>query len=416
MPEETVSQRREPDIRGGGGGFGDKETLSFEPAISIRIFVTLFTAVFVTTMGAGFVAPLLPVYASELGAGGMQVGLIFAAFSLTRTLFVPYFGKLADRKGKKRLLSAGLLIYCVVALLYVVWTGVWPLILLRLAQGFASAMILPVAQAYVGEMTPTRKEGRVMGLFNVSLYGGLSVGPLLGGFLKDWIHIDASFGAMGLLTLTGFVLCLLFLPQDGGKAARAGSEGARSSVPYLVLIRIRPVFSLFAFRTCFTTGIGIVWAFLPLLAATRLGLSSSAIGVVVMMNVLVSGILQLPMGYLADRTSKRMLTIIGGLLGAVALVYLERASSFMGLFLINGLLGVAGGISFPAIMAQSVIEGRRASAMGAIMGLLAFAHSLGMLIGPLLAGFLVDLFPSVSIYLTGAGILLAGTVLFWKGG
>ncbi|MBW1870039.1 MAG: MFS transporter, partial [Deltaproteobacteria bacterium] len=44
--------------------------------ISIKIFVTLFMAVFVTTMGAGLVAPLLPVYAHELGAGGLQIGLI----------------------------------------------------------------------------------------------------------------------------------------------------------------------------------------------------------------------------------------------------------------------------------------------------------------------------------------------------
>ena len=58
-------------------------------------------AVFVTTMGAGLVAPLLPVYAHELGAGGLQIGLIFGAFSLTRTIFVPYFGKLSDPEGKK---------------------------------------------------------------------------------------------------------------------------------------------------------------------------------------------------------------------------------------------------------------------------------------------------------------------------
>jgi len=56
-----------------------------------KIFVTLFLAVFVTTMGAGLVAPLLPVYAHDLGAGAFQVGLIFAAFSLTRSLLVPYF-------------------------------------------------------------------------------------------------------------------------------------------------------------------------------------------------------------------------------------------------------------------------------------------------------------------------------------
>ena len=69
------------------------------PVLNFKIFITLFIAIFVTAMGAGFVAPLLPNYAHELGAGGLQIGLIFGAFSLTRTIFVPYFGKTLRFKG-----------------------------------------------------------------------------------------------------------------------------------------------------------------------------------------------------------------------------------------------------------------------------------------------------------------------------
>ena len=117
---------------------------------NVKIFITLIMAVFVTATGAGLVAPLLPVYAHELGAGGLQIGLIFGAFSLTRTLFVPYFGKLSDRKEKKPLLTAGLFIYFMVSFPYIILKSVEMLIVLRLGQGFASAMILPVAQAYIG--------------------------------------------------------------------------------------------------------------------------------------------------------------------------------------------------------------------------------------------------------------------------
>ena len=138
-------------------------------SINLRIFNTLFLAVFVTAMGAGLVAPLLPVYAHELGAGAFQIGLIFGAFSLTRSIFVPYFGKLSDRKGKKPLLTLGLFIYFLLSLIYTISKSVEALIALRLGQGFASAMILPVAQAYVGMITPSHKEGRIMGLFNISL-------------------------------------------------------------------------------------------------------------------------------------------------------------------------------------------------------------------------------------------------------
>jgi len=381
--------------------------------ISIKIFITLFMAVFVTTMGAGLVAPLLPVYAHELGAGGLQIGLIFGAFSLTRTIFVPYFGKLSDRKGKRPLLTVGLFIYFLTSLLYIVSKSVETLILLRLGQGFASAMILPVAQAYVGEITPKGKEGRVMGLFNVSLYGGLSSGPVMGGMVKDWFNIQASFLGMGALTFVGFMLCLIFLPAES-MSEKNGPAGSKASVPYMKLIKIPSVFSIFAFRVCFTTCIGITWAFLPILASTKMALSSSAIGAVVMINVLIAGLLQVPMGYLADRFSKKILTISGGLLAILAVLYLDRTESFGGLILANGILGLAGGVSFPAIMAFGVIEGRRTKAMGSIMGLLALGHSLGMLAGPVLAGALLEFFPFHIIFMFGAIVLIAGTAIFWR--
>ncbi len=378
-----------------------------------KIFITLFSAVFVTTMGAGLVAPLLPVYAHKLGAGAFQIGLVFAAFSLTRTIFVPYFGKLSDQKGKKPLLTTGLLIYFFLSLFYVVSKNVETLILLRLGQGFASAMILPVAQAYVGLITPTKKEGQIMGLFNVSLYGGLSAGPLLGGLVKDWFNIKVSFLSMGALTLIGFFLCLLLLPAET-QPNKQNPVDQKKSTRYLELIRDPSVFSLFMFRACFTTCIGITWTFLPFLASTKFGLSSSAIGFVVMINVLVAGIFQIPMGYLADRFNKRILVISGGILAIMSILYLNIASSFFDIVLANGFLGLAGGISFPAIMAFGVIDGRRTKAMGSIMGLLAMSHSIGMLVGPILAGILIDLFSLGTIFIFGAIILCVGTIIFLR--
>ena len=381
--------------------------------LNLKIFSTLFVAIFVTAMGAGFVAPLLPIYAHELGAGGFQVGLIFGAFSLTRTIFVPYFGKLSDRKRRKPLITTGLFLYFLVSLFYAVSKSVEALILLRLGQGFASAMVLPVAQAYVGDMISPGQEGRVMGLFNISLFGGLSAGPVMGGLIKDWINIQASFTGMGILTFSGFLLCLFMLPAEGVEKSNDPDAGKKPT-DYMDLIKIPSVFSIFIFRTCFTTCIGITWTFLPLLASTRIGLSSSAIGLVVMVNVLISGLLQAPMGYAADRFSKRSLTLFGGFMGLCAMLCLDHADSFAQLLLINGVLGLAGGVSLPAIMAIGVIEGRRLGSMGSIMGLLALGHSIGMLAGPLLGGLLLDFFNFGIIFLSGAVVMVLGTIMFWR--
>lgn len=366
---------------------------------------------FVTTIGVGLVAPLLPVYAHQLGAGAFQIGLIFGAFSLTRSIFVPYFGKLSDKRGKKPFLTAGLFIFFLLSLLYPLSKGVGALILLRLGQGFASAMVLPVAQAYVGMITPSEKEGRVMGLFNISLYGGLSIGPVLGGVVKDWLNIQASFLSMGVLSLLGLTLCISLLPSETTPLETQAPDAA-TTTSYLALARMPLVMSLFAFRACFTTCIGVIWTFLPFLASTELGLSSTAIGFVVMINVLVAGLLQAPMGYAADRFSKKCMVTAGGILAILSFLYLSKAASLGDLLISNGMLGLAGGISFPAIMALGVIEGRKTRAMGALMGLLAMGHSLGMLIGPLLAGVIIDLFSITAMFIIATFILAAGTVIF----
>ena len=131
-----------------------------------------------------------------------------------------------------------------------------------------------------------------------------------------------------------------------------------------------------------------------------------------MISVLVSGVFQTPMGFLADRFSKKLLITLGGILGALSLFLVQTANTFGELFLASGLFGLAGGIAFPALMALGVIEGRRLDAMGSIMGLLAMAHSLGMLIGPLIAGFIIDLFSFTIVFIFGTLILLAGSFIF----
>ncbi len=381
--------------------------------INIKIFTTLFLAIFFTTLGVGLVVPLLPVYAHELGAGAFQVGLVFAAFSLTRSIFVPYFGKLSDKKGKKPFLTTGLFIFFFLSILYTYSKNIETLILLRLGQGFASAMVLPVAQAYIGIMTPPQKEGRVMGLFSISLYGGLSIGPLLGGVVKDWYSINASFLSMGALCFLGFVLCLLFLPREG-VLQKSNPSGSGKPKSYLAIVKTPAIFSLFTFRICFTTCIGIIWTFLPLFANTMLDLSSSAIGFVIMINVFIAGLLQAPMGYIADRFSKKIMVTAGGVLAIISLLCLNYATSFNGLVIANGIFGLAGGISLPAIMALGIIEGRKTKAMGSIMGILTLAHSLGMLVGPLLAGIIIDVCSMETIFITGAAILGAGTIVFLR--
>ncbi|MFU8770541.1 MAG: MFS transporter, partial [Desulfotignum sp.] len=148
------------------------------------IFATLFFIIFSTVTGVGIVVPLLPIYAHDLGATGIYVAMIFGSFSISRVFLLPYFGRLSDHKGRKPLILAGLISYTLISIAFIFSDTVEGLIFIRFIQGAGSAMIMPVVQAYVGEITPKGSEGYAMGMFNLSMFLSLSLGPLMGGHCR----------------------------------------------------------------------------------------------------------------------------------------------------------------------------------------------------------------------------------------
>jgi len=354
--------------------------------------------------------PLLPVYANDLGATGMYVGMIFASFSISRTFLLPVFGRLSDQKGRKPFIIGGLAAYTLISIAFVFSETVETLILLRFIQGAASAMIMPVVQAYVGEITPEGSEGYSMGLFNLSMFLSLSLGPLMGGGIKDIWSLDAAFICMGLLSGIGLFLCFFFLPPVSREKIKNKHHKTMSWSNFL---KDKDIIAIFIFRYAYTACIGVIWCFLPVFADTEFGLSSSLIGVLVMLGVFVSGLLQLPMGYAADRTNKMILILSGGIISTIGMVLPFWASSFYDLVIAVSIFGVGGGISMPAIMAYAVIKGDEKKAMGSVISVITVAHSLGMLTGSLVAGFAMDYLSLRLSFPCGTLIMLTGTLGFW---
>jgi len=375
-----------------------------------KIFATLFFALFATVTGVGIVVPLLPVYAHELGASGFFIGMIFGAFSLARTFFLPYFGRLSDLKGRKPLIVSGLLAYTVISFGFIFFKEVNALIVLRFFQGIASAMLMPIIQAYVGDITPAGKEGFSMGLFNMSLFCGLSIGPLLGGVIHDHFSLETSFLCMGGLAFIGFFLCFFLLPPT--RSEKYISSG-RSPVEWKNLFLNRDMASIFLFRFSHILCIGIVWAFLPLFARIRFSASSSAIGFLIMLGVLVSGALHVPMGLLADRLSKRWMVVAGGMIVAGAVFSFAWVQSFWGLVWASIFFGIGGGIAVPALMAIAVVKGSQTDSMGSVMAILTMAHSLGMLCGSLIGGLMMDVFQLRAAFPLGAAIMAVTVAVFF---
>jgi MFS family permease len=375
-----------------------------------RIFVTLFLSLFATIMGVGIVVPLLPVYAHQLGAGGFTIGMIFGSFSISRTLFVSYFGQKSDQNGRKPFIVSGLFLYGIVSIAFVLTSGVYSLIVIRFFQGVASAMLMPVIQAYIGDMAPSGSEGLSMGVFNMSIFLGLSLGPLMGGLINDFFSLDIAFICMGGLAFLSFGMCMAFLPST--HAERIHGRHA-SRVSWMALLGDAHILRIFTLRLTYAICVGIIWSFLPVWADSEFHLPSSLIGVLIMLGVLVSGIMHTPMGYLADRQDKRILIGLGAAIVAFALLGFKWATGFWYLFVVNAAVGFGGGIMMPSLLAMAVIRGDQLKVMGAIMGIITFAHSLGMLLGPVFAGSIMEICSLRTVLSTTSIVMIAGTAFFF---
>ena len=366
-------------------------------------------SIFTTVTGVGIVVPLLPVYAHDLCASGLYIGLIFGSFSLSRTFFLPYFGRLSDKKGRKPFIVSGLFTYALISIAFVLSHSVESLIALRFIQGISSALILPVTQAYVGDITPKGREGFTMGVFNMSIFLGLSIGPLVGGWVHDRFNLQAAFVCMGLLALIGFLFSLLLLPPTRSERSLSRKNGL---ISWVQLLKDKELAGLLLFRFAYLACIGIILGFLPVYAASAFSLSSASIGILVMLGISVSGLIQIPMGFLADRTNRNLMIITGGLIAGFAIFLFEWAGGFWDLFFDNVLFGLGGGIAMPALMALALIKGNSSKAMGSVMALMTLAHSLGMFAGSILAGLIMDMFQLRQAFFLGSLIMVAGLGLF----
>jgi MFS family permease len=156
---------------------------------------------------------------------------------------------------------------------------------------------------------------------------------------------------------------------------------------------------------------GLWFSFVPLLATEVLMMSKGQIGTVLATYMLVSSLVQVPFGRLADRMSRQMLIATGGYLGSLAFAAVWFAQGSLHLLIIGAVAGAMGAMAMPALTALAADEGHHGG-MGAIMGVLNMAMSAGMMIGPVLAGGLAEFVGLRSLFVFSGVVGIVGTLLF----
>ncbi|MCB2193227.1 MAG: MFS transporter [Deltaproteobacteria bacterium] len=381
-----------------------------QPSYRSALYI-LGVTTFVAMTGVGIIVPFLPLYARDLGANGVMLGLIFSSFSLSRAFVVPWLGGMSDRWGRKPFIIAGMAGYGVTSLLFM-WAGsAEALVFTRLLQGVFAAMVLPVAMALVADITPPGMEGRSFGAFNVFFLMGFGIGPVIGGTVYEYAGLNANFLLMCVLSVAA-ALTVLFAVKEPDAELRSG--GKRGFKEMLHLARDRGFLAIMVARTGAAAGMSCFISFMPLVA-TGHDLGTLGVGLCLTANVLVSTAMQRPAGALADRLPRLPLTVVSMALSGTAKILIPWGSNLASLMLLSMADGVFSGMALPAMTAMAVSRGKElGSGMGLTTGAFTMALSVGVFFGPIGGGWAVDLsgISGAALWL-GGGSAVASALLLW---
>jgi MFS family permease len=168
-----------------------------------RNILVLFALAFLATLGYGIMIPTLSVHAHSHGASHSDIGVMISAFAAAQLLTQIPMGRLSDWIGRVYMVVFGFGLMALAATLYHFATGSVQFTLLQAIAGVGAGCLWPPLMAMLTENADPSERGRLMGAFNTVFFLGISLGPLLGGFIASYFGHEAVFSAWTGVALLG---------------------------------------------------------------------------------------------------------------------------------------------------------------------------------------------------------------------
>src|SRR5665811_839673 len=281
----------------------------------------LHWSIFVLALSSGVIMtgfmmmlPLLPQYAEHLGFGEYDIGLIVGAFFVGRVLLQFPLGILSDRVGRRRIMSASLLLFTISTAAFALTTERPSMMLLRFLQGIAASGFAVTSQSYINDRTSSELRGLANGVTSSAINIGVIAGPVLGGVLAQVYDIQFPFWIGGTLGAICFLLSLA-IPH-------INADGQSSSwddlIPRMSHIRrvfssvfSLPSFSLSLVHFLYMMSIAIFLTSAPILTSFVLDWNSSEIALAFAISGAAAAISSPFLGQLSDRIGRILVMALG---------------------------------------------------------------------------------------------------------
>jgi MFS family permease len=376
---------------------------------------------FCVALGFGIAAPALPLYARTFGVSAFLASAVISVFALMRFVTSPGAGAAIARFGERRILTSGLLIVAGSSLLAGLAQSYPQLLVMRGLGGIGSAMFTVSAMSLLLRMVAPEQRGRASGSFQAGFLLGGVLGPAVGGAVVG-ISIRAPFfvyaGTLALAALVAWRNLPSHVAGSGGPSAGGAPSQAPLGAPgppptFLQALRVSAYRAALAANL--TNGFvtfGLRMSLVPLFIVEALHQSETWVGIAFLVAAVANVVVLTPGSRMSDRAGRRPAMLVGTIATAVGMLALALAGATAVVLVAMAVLGAASAFmgSAPAATAGDIAG---SGGRGSIIAGFQMTADFGAIVGPLVAGALVDALGFTAAFLAGAAVALFAAMLAW---
>ena len=380
-----------------------------------KVFFSMWAAQCVGMSAITGVVSFLPLYVANLGVTnenslGLWAGILMGATSFFAALTNPYWGNLADRKGRKPMVEKTLVLFGLVMLAMAFVSNVYQLLALRIFQGICGGFVA-AATALGISMMPKGKIAFAVGMFQTALIVGGAIGPMIGGLVADHFGYRMPFAVFGVLTLVTFAF-VHYMVVEKFEPQKAKQKSSLKEIFHYILhnheLRLM-LLILFLAQFAMQTIAPILPIYIQGLAKDTSSVASIS-GTIIAIGGLASALAASSMGFFCRKFSHRQILGTAALLCAITFIGQLAAGNVITLGLMRAINGFCIGMMIPSantIITCLIPEDKR----GAAYGITGSASLMGNVLGPLSAGLLSILFGLSSIFWITAALFVGAFIL-----
>lgn len=376
---------------------------SARPRLGRDVYVLGVVAFFVM-VGFGVVVPVLPVFVRSFGVGYLEIGAVVSAFALMRLVSSPFCGWLINRGGERTVLAIGIGIVAVSSALVGLAQNYPQVLILRGAGGIGSAMFTVSAMTLLLGTTPVSLRGRAVGFYQGGFLIGGMAGPALGGVLS-LISLRAPFFFYAATLAVAGLIGLLLLRPRSLSVTDAGGSPPKPFREVLGDTRYRA-----ACVANFAQGwaaLGVRSALVPVLIVEALHYTPVWTGIAFAVAAVAQTLALAPAGTFVDKVGRRPAIVGAFAVGAVAMVAIPFAPGIGVLIALLCVYGIAA--AFMGTAPAAAVGDAAGSRGGHPVAVFSMFSDAGAIIGPLVAGYLVDTWSFEAAFALAAVLMLAAS-------